>query len=202
MEDGGVIIMNIGFTVKMKEVWRMETEQDSWMDEVCRKLAEAEASVQDGRVEDAFASLKELWSRYASIVSADSSNIHIIQNFFPLFQHDIAEVCDEHPNIHGVFWDPIGEERTNSEVSSRCESWVGSDTMFPYLIYAGELPVGYVLITEETRTEEYDWLIDGIFIVRPMRGKGIASAALRQLLLRFPGRFKLQTAAHPRNAAA
>lgn len=125
---------------------------------------------------------------------ADKDDFFIIKNFIPLFRHYIASVYDELPNEYGVF--SYDESKTLQEMCDQREKWVKDPkNLFPFIIYAFDRPVGYLLISivQPDSEQECDYFFNALFIVKSVRRKGIASMAVKEIFDRFKGTWELHT---------
>lgn len=133
---------------------------------------------------------------------ADKDDFFIIKNFIPLFRHYIAEVYDELPNKYGVF--SYDECRTLQELCDRRERWLEKpDELFPFIIFAFDRPVGYALISKVQLNafEKSDYFINALFLVQPVRRKGIATIAVTKIFDMFRGKWEVHTNPTERNIA-
>lgn len=134
------------------------------------------------------------------IKKADISNFYIIKNFIPLFRHYIAEVYDELPNIHGVF--SYDDCRSLQELCDKREKWLDKpNELFPYIIYYGKIPVGYILISKVLQNSyiNSDYFIEALFIVQSARRKHIATTVLKQVTILHQGRWQVNTNCSDKN---
>lgn len=131
---------------------------------------------------------------------ANESDFFIIKNFIPLFRHYIGEVYDELPNEYGVF--AYDDSKTLQEMCDKRESWVKNpERKFPFIIYAFNRPVGYMFVSKVSSDvfEENSYFVDALFLVKPVRKKGIGSLVVKQVFDKFKGRWELHTSASERN---
>ncbi|WP_315119510.1 GNAT family N-acetyltransferase [uncultured Clostridium sp.] len=131
---------------------------------------------------------------------SDRNDFFIIKNFIPLFRHYIAEVYNELPNKYGVF--SYDSDRTLQELCNRRESWLEKpDELFPFIIFAFDRPVGYVLVSKVPLNafEKSDYFINALFIVQPARRKGIASISVKKIIDMLNGSWELHTNSTNRN---
>lgn len=135
-----------------------------------------------------------------TIKLADKSDFFIIKNFIPLFRHYVAEVYNELPNKYGVF--SYDDCKTLQELCDKRESWLKDpNTLFPFIIFAFDRPVGYALISKvpPNSFEKSDYFVNALFIVQPARRKGIASTAIKNIFNMFYGKWELHTNPTDRN---
>lgn len=82
--------------------------------------------------------------------------------------------------------------------------WQKPDDLFAYMVYHEDAPVGFCLVMGARYVaaveEEGDFLIWEMFVDEPYRGSGVAEQAVREILLRNPGRWSVQ--AMPKNERA
>lgn len=131
---------------------------------------------------------------------ASESDFFIIKNFIPLFRHYIGEVYDELPNEYGVF--AYDDSKTLQEMCDKRESWIKNPgRKLPYIIYAFNRPVGYMFVSKVSSdvSEGNSYFVDALFLVKPVRGKGIGSLVAKQIFDKFKGRWELHTSASERN---
>lgn len=135
-----------------------------------------------------------------SIKLADKNDFFIIKNFIPLFRQYVAEVYNELPNKYGIF--SYDECRTLQELCDKRETWVEKpDELFPFIIYALDRPVGYALVSKvpPDSFEKSDYFLNALFLVEPVRRKGIASIAIKSIFAMFIGNWELHTNPTDRN---
>ena len=131
---------------------------------------------------------------------ADKNDFFIIKNFIPLFRQYIAEVYDELPNKYGVF--SYDECKTLQELCDKRETWIKNpNELFPFIIYAFDRPVGYVLVSkvQPNSFEKSDYFINALFVVQPVRRKGVASSAIKSIFNMFHGGWELHTSTSEKN---
>lgn len=131
---------------------------------------------------------------------SDKDDFFIIKNFIPLFRHYIGEVYNELPNKYGVF--SYDESKTLQEMSDKRERWIEHpDELFPYIIYAFDRAVGYMLVAKvkEDAFEKSDYYLNALFVVNPARRKGIAGNAVKKVFDSFKGKWEVHTNASYRN---
>ena len=135
-----------------------------------------------------------------TIKLADKNDFFIIKNFIPLFRHYVAQVYNELPNKYGVF--SYDDCRTWQAVCDKRESWLDKpNELFPFIIFAFNRPVGYAFVSKvpPNAFEKSDYFINALFIVQPVRRKGIASIAVKNILEMFNGTWELHTNPTDRN---
>lgn len=135
-----------------------------------------------------------------TIKLADKNDFFIIKNFIPLFRQYVAEVYNELPNKYGVF--SYDDCRTLQELCDKRESWTEKpNELFPFIIYAFDRPVGYALVSKvlPNSFEKSDYFINALFVVQPVRRKGIASATVKNIFDMFTGKWELHTNPTERN---
>lgn len=131
---------------------------------------------------------------------ADRNNFFIIKNFIPLFRHYIGEVYNELPNKYGVF--SYDDCKTLQELCDKREVWIEKpEELFPFIIFAYERPVGYILVykVQQPVFEKVDYFVNALFVVSPVRRKGIASIAIKKVFNIFIGEWELHTSSSDRN---
>lgn len=101
----------------------------------------------------------------------------IAERFWQLFQHDLSEFRDSHPDEHGAF------------KRRHLEPYLAPDPdRVAYLVYGRSGPIGLALVsglTGEVRR------FDQFFIVRSQRGAGVGRTAAEATVRRFPGRWEV-----------
>ena len=125
---------------------------------------------------------------------ADRDDFFIIKNFIPLFRHYIGEVYNELPNKYGVF--SYDDCKTLQELCDKRESWLEKPKeLFPFIIFAYEKPVGYIFVSKVQQSvfEKVGYFINALFVVNPVRRKGIASIAIKKVFDIFNGEWELHT---------
>lgn len=130
-----------------------------------------------------------------TIELTDQKNKFIINNLYPLYLHDLSEIWGWQPNVYGVFEE--SEILTLNEQNSVFDIWWSKPMiLFPYLIRANEVPVGFALVATPPYTaSESDFYLNEFFILRSFRGRGVADDAAIQVFDSHRGTWELQT--HP-----
>lgn len=127
----------------------------------------------------------------------------VIKNLWPLYVHDLSDF-DSHPvNAHGVLG--MGDEvRTLGEQGETLGAWWRNpEHLFPYLILAGDKPVGFNLIATGPyvpESIEADFVVHEFFVLRAHRGGGLARAAAHAGFDLYRGRWQVVT--YPSHARA
>jgi predicted acetyltransferase len=135
-----------------------------------------------------------------TIKLADKNDFFIIKNFIPLFRHYIAEVYNELPNKYGVF--SYDDCKTLQELCDKRESWIEKpNELFPFIIFAYDRPVGYAFVSKvpPNAFEKSDYFVNALFVVQPVRRKGIASIAIKNIFNMLNGKWELHTNPTDRN---
>ncbi|MEN8904602.1 MAG: GNAT family N-acetyltransferase [Clostridiales bacterium] len=124
---------------------------------------------------------------------ANESNFFIIKNFIPLFRHYLAEVYEELPNQYGIFaYD--NETKTLHELCDKRESWLKKpEELFPFIIFAFDRPVGYMLISKSLYENKVTYFVNALFIVKPVRKNGIGTEVMQKILTLYSGSWELHT---------
>ena len=71
---------------------------------------------------------------------------HMIKNLWPLYLHDISQFEGVGPNQHGVLWAEDDVRTLAEQGDGQNTWWEKPDVLFPYLILADGLPVGFNLV--------------------------------------------------------
>lgn len=128
------------------------------------------------------------------ILLANKENFFIIKNFIPLYREYIGKVYNELPNKYGIF--SYDDSKTLEELCDKRERWLQKpDELFPYIIYAYDRPVGYMLVSKvkQPAFEKSDYYLNVLFIVSSVRRRGIASTALKEVFDFFGGIWEVHT---------
>jgi predicted acetyltransferase len=103
----------------------------------------------------------------------DSEALH---RLWQLYRHDLSEYRDSVPDQDGVF--PV----------DRLETALADADSEVLLVFEGGTPIGFVLVgglLADTKS------IREFFVVRGRRRRGVGYSAARQVLPRYPGRWRL-----------
>ena len=124
---------------------------------------------------------------------SDYESKFVINNMYPLYLHDLAEIRNEYPNQYGVFDD--NNIKTLEEQTSIFDIWWNrKGILFPYLITVNDLPAGFILVaTPPYLVDDSDFMISEMFIMRPFRGKGIGEYSVATVFNNFCGNWMLFT---------
>ena len=136
------------------------------------------------------------------VVLANEENANIIKNIYPLYLHDLSEFYGDVPNEYGIYEDePI---KTLAEQYNVQNVWFQKpNKLFPFIIMVDEKPAGFDLVsTGEYAPKGMDYYVFEFFLLRPYRGKDIASIAAKQVFDKFKGKWGLYVAASGANLRA
>jgi predicted acetyltransferase len=101
----------------------------------------------------------------------------VLERLWQLYLHDLSEFRDSHPNEDGLF------------KRDRLEPFLVEDpARAAYLFGRDGRPAGFALVSG--LEQEPHWL-DQFFVIRSMRGSGIAREAAVTVLRRHPGRWRI-----------
>ena len=134
-----------------------------------------------------------------NVVLADKENANIIKNIYPLYLHDMSEVYGNVPNEYGIYEN--GPIKTLAEQYDVQNIWFEKpNKLFPFIIMADGKPAGFDLVgTGEYIPKEMDYYVYEFFLLRPYRGKNIASVAAKQVFDKFSGEWGLYVAPSGKN---
>lgn len=136
------------------------------------------------------------------VVLASEENANIIKNIYPLYLHDLSEVYGNVPNEYGIYEDePIKTLAEQYEVQS---IWFQKpNKLFPFIIMVDGKPAGFDLVsTGEFAPKGMDYYVYEFFLLRPYRGKDIASIAAKQIFDMLSGKWGLYVAPSGKNPRA
>lgn len=136
------------------------------------------------------------------VVLADEKNANIIKNIYPLYLHDLSEVYGNVPNEYGIYEDE--SIKTLVEQYNVQNVWFQNpNKLFPFIIMVDGKPAGFDLVsTVEFAPKEMDYYVHEFFLLRPYRGKDIASIAAKQVFDKFLGKWGLYVAPSGTNPRA
>jgi predicted acetyltransferase/ADP-ribose pyrophosphatase YjhB (NUDIX family) len=97
----------------------------------------------------------------------------VVERLWQLYQHDLSEFRHSSPGADGLF------------AAGRLPAYRDGDERVAYLAMLGELPCGFSLVRLGERRERRT--MGEFFVTRSARGRGVASAFAREVLLRHPG---------------
>ncbi|MGM9972704.1 MAG: GNAT family N-acetyltransferase [Clostridiaceae bacterium] len=136
------------------------------------------------------------------VVLANEENSNIIKNIYPLYLHDLSEVYGNVPNEYGIYEDePI---KTLGEQYDVQNIWFQNpNKLYPFIIMVDGKPAGFDLVsTGEFAPKGMDYYVYEFFLLRPYRGKGIASTAAKKIFDKFSGKWGLYVAPSGTNLRA
>ena len=110
---------------------------------------------------------------------ASGAALSIIENLMQLYNYDLSQ------------WYPIQLTPDGRfKLRPKTAYWARSD-VHPYLIHhAGEL-AGFAVIDGDVYHPDSDYSLGYFFLTRRFRGAGVADDALRDILMRHPGRWEI-----------
>lgn len=116
----------------------------------------------------------------AEIVQVKEEDKDIIKNLFPLFAHDISEY-DEDEDV---------DSRGRFAIEFLDMYWKEQD-LIPLLINVKGRIAGFILLQtgKYAPPSKEDYYIGQFFILKRYRRKGIGKEAVRQLFIRYPGKY-------------
>jgi predicted acetyltransferase len=135
-----------------------------------------------------------------TIELCERKNKFIINNLYPLYLHDLAEIRNVLPNKYGVFEDDEKYHTLEQQIPVFDIWWEKEGVLFPYLIKVDGLPAGFILVTTPPYLfDNCDFMINEIFILRPYRGKGIGENGVREVFNLHRGKWMLFTTPTDKN---
>lgn len=124
----------------------------------------------------------------------DYSNKFIINNLYPLYLYDLAEIRDTYPNKYGVFEEDDTIETLEEQIPIFDIWWNKKGILFPYLIKVDGLPAGFILVaTPPYIVDDSDFMISEMFIMRPFRSKGVGEYVVKTIFNKHSGTWMLFT---------
>ena len=104
-----------------------------------------------------------------------------LENIISLYLHDLSEFA--------------ADLKINSEVKFEYEGlelYFKSEDLNPYFIIYKDEVAGFVLInTGRYAPKDIDYVVHEFFILKELRNKGVGSAAIKILLDKYKGRYKI-----------
>lgn len=135
-----------------------------------------------------------------SIELCHGDNKFIINNMYPLYLHDLAEIRNEHPNKYGVFEEEDSIKTLEEQIPIFDIWWNKENVLFPYLITVDGLPAGFILVaTPPYLVDDSDFMINEMFIMRSFRCKGIGKYAAIEIFNKHLGNWMLFTTPTDKN---
>lgn len=136
------------------------------------------------------------------VVLANEENADIIRNIYPLYLHDLSEVYGNIPNEYGIY-----EEDNIKSLAEQYDiqnDWFQNpNQLFPFIIMVDGKPAGFDLVsTGKYAPKGMDYYVFEFFLLRPYRGKGIASIAAKKVFDKFSGEWGLYVAPSGTNPRA
>lgn len=127
---------------------------------------------------------------------SSASNAHIIQNLWPLYQHELSEFDGNRPNAHGLFGAADDVTTLAQHAASLAAWWNEPRALFPYLILVDGRPAGFNLIAGRSRLPEgidADFVVHEFFLLHAYRGQGVGELAATESFDRHRGRWEVVT---------
>jgi aminoglycoside 6'-N-acetyltransferase I len=128
---------------------------------------------------------------------SDAADAHIIQNLWPLYQHDVSEFEKSLvSNRHGLFGvdDSV---KTLANLSDQQDPWWRNPkSLFPYIALVDGRPAGFNLVAAQPRLPvgiEADFIVHEFFVLHAYRGKGVGERAAIQGFDRHRGKWEIVT---------
>ena len=141
--------------------------------------------------------------RNVQLQLASVADAHVIQNLWPLYQHEISEFDGGRPNRHGIFG-AADEVTTLAQSADSMNPWFNEpQALFPYLILVDGEPAGFNLIAARSRLPEgidADFVVHEFFLLHAYRGQGIGERAGAEGFDRHRGQWEIVT--YPSHARA
>lgn len=125
-----------------------------------------------------------------------STNAHVLQNLWPLYQHEVSAFERNLPNQHGLFHDSSEVTTWSEHGQSLAPWWQEPDLLHPYLIRVDDRPAGFNLIASRGRLPkeiDADFVVHEFFVLHPYRGKGVAERAAELGFDRHRGTWEIVT---------
>ncbi|MBK8233673.1 MAG: GNAT family N-acetyltransferase [Candidatus Eisenbacteria bacterium] len=125
-----------------------------------------------------------------------AEDAHIVQNLWPLYQHDLSRFEGTVPNRHGIFNDDDATMTLAQHAVSMEPWWKDPSALFPYLILVDGAPAGFNLIAGRARLPKEipaDFVVHEFFLLHPYRGGEVAESAALQGFDRHRGRWEVVT---------
>ncbi|ASA26493.1 hypothetical protein B9T62_26675 [Paenibacillus donghaensis] len=137
----------------------------------------------------------------------DPKDAYLIKNMYPLYLHDLAghygPVPGHLPNRHSIFEDSEDYVTLQDQYDVQNIWWEKPGCLYPHLILADDLPVGFALIaTPPHCAPGVDYFVNDFFVMNPFRGQGIAEAAAASVFDSFRGSWQLFTNPSAKNSTA
>ncbi|MCA9284660.1 MAG: hypothetical protein KDA22_05580 [Phycisphaerales bacterium] len=111
---------------------------------------------------------------------SDATDAHVIQNLWPLYQHDVSEFASSIPNRHGLFGVDDSVTTLAAHAARQARWWTEPGALFPYLILADGRPAGFNLIAARACLADAidaDFVVHEFFVLHAYRGRGVAEEA-------------------------
>lgn len=115
------------------------------------------------------------------LIEAKEKDMNLLKNLVSLYLHDLSEFADDlKVNEEGKFeYDCI-------------EYYFKLEELTPLLIYSNNEIDGFVLLNSGKYVpNDVDYSIHELFILKSYRNKGIAGSAVKQVLDKYRGRYKV-----------
>lgn len=134
---------------------------------------------------------------------SDRADAQIIQNLWPLYQHEVSEFDESRPNAHGIFGASDDVTTLAQHADSLKPWWIEPNALFPYLILVDDQPAGFSLVAARSRLPaeiDADFVVHEFFLLHAYRGRGIGERAAALTFDQHDGRWEVVT--YPGHAQA
>lgn len=114
------------------------------------------------------------------LVPFGADDAHVLENLWPLYQHDVSEFDASVPNRHGIFGADDGTRTLAEHARSLRPWWSDRSSLFAYRIAVDGAPAGFNLIAARSRLPreiDADFVVHEFFVLHAFRGKGVAERA-------------------------
>ncbi len=131
---------------------------------------------------------------------SDATDRHIIENLWPLYQHEVSEFDGARPNVHGLFGAADDVTRMVDHLGGLAPWWQEAGALFPYLLLADGQPAGFNLVAARSRIPQSidaDFIVHEFFVLHAYRGQGVAERAAAAGFDLHHGQWEVVT--YPRN---
>lgn len=114
-----------------------------------------------------------------ALLHASPEDLARIEQLMQFYNYDLSE------------WTPVAfAEEGRYALRPKAPYWAG-EAVHPFLIRVGSELAGFAVVDDERVHADSDHNLGYFFLARAYRGRGLAGAAARQLLQRFPGRWEV-----------
>jgi aminoglycoside 6'-N-acetyltransferase I len=130
------------------------------------------------------------------VILSNQNEAYIIKNLYPLYLYDLGNK----QNRHGIFEESDDIKTLTEQYDMQNTWWSAPSSLYPYLILADGLPVGFVLVASPPYCSTgIDYLLHEMFLLKSFRGSGLAEQVVVTVIDKLHGKWELTTRGRSEN---